>query len=86
MYKLPEQLFIENEIDRYVISSATDGLKYNEDGSLDVYIQKENPGKDKVSNWLPAFDGLFSLQARLYVVKPENLDPLYAMPTVNKVH
>ena len=85
MYKMPEQLFIENEINRYVISSATDGLKYNEDGSLDVYIQKENPGKDKISNWLPAFDGLFSLQARLYWVKPENLDPLYVMPTVNKV-
>ncbi len=26
----------------------------NKDGSLDGYIQKENPGKDKVSNWLPA--------------------------------
>ena len=84
MYKLPEQLFIENEINRYVISSATEGLMYNEDGSLDVYIQKENPGKDKVSNWLPAHDGLFSLQARLYWPDPENLDPLYVMPSVNK--
>jgi hypothetical protein len=28
MYKLPEQLFIENSINRYVISSATEGLKY----------------------------------------------------------
>ena len=84
MYKLPEQLFIENEIDRYVISSATEGLHYNEDGSLDVYIQKENPGKDKVSNWLPAHDGLFSLQARLYWPNPENLDPLYVMPTIEK--
>jgi hypothetical protein len=85
MYKLPEQWFSENEIKRYVISSATDGLKYNEDGSLDVYIQKENPGEDKISNWLPAHDGLFSLLARLYVVNPENLDPLYAMPAVNKM-
>jgi hypothetical protein len=86
MYKLPEQLFIENEINRYVISSATEGLKYNEDGSLDVYIQKENPGEDKVSNWLPAHDGPFSLQARLYWPNPENLDPLYVMPSVNKVN
>ena len=86
MYKMPEQLFIENEINRYVISSATKGLKYNEDGSLNVYIQKENPGEANISNWLPAYDGLFSIQARLYVVKPESLDPLYAMPTVKKVN
>jgi len=85
MYKLPEQLFAENAINRYVISSNTEGLKYNEDGSLDVYIQKENPGDDKVSNWLPAYDGPFSLQARLYWPNPENLDPLYEMPSVDRV-
>jgi len=84
MYKLPEQLLIENEIDRYVIGSATKGLKYNEDGSLDVYIQKENPGKDKVSNWLPAYNGTFSLQTRIYWPEPTALDPLYTMPAVQK--
>ena len=85
MYKLPEQVFFKNDIDRYVISSNTEGLKYNEDGSLDVYIQKENPGADKASNWLPAYDGPFSLQARLYWPNPENLDPLYEMPSVKKI-
>lgn len=84
MYKLPEQLFIENEINRYIISSATEGLQYNDDGSLDVYIQKENPGADKISNWLPAYDGLFSLQARLYWPDPNALDPLYTMPAILK--
>ena len=85
MYKLPAQLLIENEINRYVIGSATEGLKYNDDGSLDIYIQKENPGKDKVSNWLPAYDGPFSLQARFYWPDPKALDPLYAPPAVQKV-
>jgi hypothetical protein len=84
MYKLPEQLFMENEINRYVISSVTEGLEYNDDGSLDIYIQKENPGEDIASNWLPANNGAFSLQARLYWPKPEYLDPLYAMPTIQK--
>ncbi len=82
MYKLPEQLFAENSINRYVISSATEGLKYNEDGSLDIYIQKESPGADKESNWLPAYDGKFSLQARLYWPEPKSLDPLYVLPKV----
>ena len=84
MYKLPEQLFIENEINRYVISSATDGLKYNDDGSLDVYIQKERPDENKVSNWLPAHDGLFSLQGRLYWPDPSALNPLYVPPSIKK--
>jgi len=82
MYKLPEQLFTENSINRYVISSATEGLKYNEDGSLDIYIQKESPGADKESNWLPAYDGKFSLQSRLYWPEPASLDPLYVLPKV----
>ena len=86
MYKMPEQLFMENEIDRYIISSVTEGLHYNEDGSLDVYIQQENPGNDKESNWLPANNGEFSILARLYWPKPEALNPLYVLPSINKVN
>jgi len=84
MYKLPEQLLVENEIDRYIIANNTEGLKYNEDGSLDIYIQKENPGNDLQSNWLPAYDGPFSLQARFYWPEPKSLDPLYVPPAVQK--
>ena len=84
MYKLAEQLVIENEINCYVIGSATKGLKYNNDGSLDIYIQCDNPGKTKLSNWLPAYQGRFSLQARIYWPKPESLNPLYAPPAVEK--
>ena len=85
MYKLPQQLFIHNPINRYVISSITEGLEYAEDGSLTVYLQHESPGADKESNWLPAPDGPFSLQARLYWPKPEALDPLYVPPPVQRV-
>ena len=84
MYKLPEQLLIENEINRYKIGSGTEGLKYNEDGSLDIYIQKANPGDELKSNWLPAHDGKFSLQARMYWPEKEALNPLYVPPSVEK--
>ena len=84
MYKLPEQHFIENPINRYVIGSATHGVQYGADGSLTIYLQLESPGADKESNWLPAPDGPFSLQARLYDPKPEALNPLYVLPPVRK--
>jgi hypothetical protein len=56
----------ENPINRYSISQYTEGLKYNPDGSLDIYIQHESPGADKESNWLPSPSGEFNLVLREY--------------------
>jgi Protein of unknown function (DUF1214) len=36
-------------------------LKYNADGSLNLYFQNESPGADKEANWLPAPKGAFNL-------------------------
>ena len=45
---------VPNPLNRYVIGSDSKDLKYNADGSLTIYLQAENPGRDKESNWLPA--------------------------------
>jgi len=64
--------FVQNPIKRYSISARQD-LKHNPDGSTDLYIQKDLPGADEESNWLPAPDGKFVLMMRLYW--PDNGEP-----------
>jgi hypothetical protein len=41
-------------------------LKTNPDGSADLYIQHETPGKDRELNWLPAPADDFVLMLRMY--------------------
>jgi len=55
----------ENSIRRYAIGDRNP-LKYNPDGSLDIYIQHENPGPENTDNWLPAPEDVFSLSIRIY--------------------
>ena len=72
MYDGKTQLLIENPINRYLINSPMlPDMKKNADGSLTMYIQKDSPGADKESNWLPAPDGPIYLVMRLYWPKTE---------------
>jgi hypothetical protein len=67
MYDAKSQLLIENPINRYLINSPMlPDMKKNPDGSLTLYIQKDSPGADKESNWLPAPNGEIYLVMRLY--------------------
>jgi hypothetical protein len=72
MYDGKTQLLIKNPINCYLINSPMlPQLKKNNDGSLTLYIQKDSPGKDKESNWLPAPNDLIYLVMRLYWPKTE---------------
>ena len=67
MYDGKTQFLIKNPINRYLINSPMlPSLKKNADGSVTLYIQKDSPGKEKESNWLPAPDGPIYLVMRLY--------------------
>jgi hypothetical protein len=84
MYDLPGQLLVENSIDRYLINSPMlPGLKKDKDGGLTIYIQHENPGKDKEANWLPAPAGPFMMAMRYYLPKQELLSGTWKSPQVN---
>jgi len=72
MYDGKSQLLIKNPINRYLINSPMlPNMKKNKDGSLTLYIQKDSPGADKESNWLPAPNDLIYLVMRLYWPKTE---------------
>lgn len=71
MYDSQNNYTVSNPINRYMLGSDTKDLKKSEDGSFTIYIQKESPGKDKESNWLPAPAGFFYLIPRAYAPKTE---------------
>jgi len=72
MYDGKTQLLIKNPINRYLINSPMlSSMKKGKDGSLTLYIQKDSPGKEKESNWLPAPDGPIYLVMRLYWPRTE---------------
>jgi hypothetical protein len=80
MYDLNTRLLVENPINRYSIGDRTEGLKYGDDGSLTINVQKDSPGKDKESNWLPAPNGPMSIIARMYGPEERILDGEYEFP------
>lgn len=79
--------FVDNPINRYSIS-ARQNLKSNPDGSTDLYIQNESPGRDKESNWLPAPSGDFILMLRMYWPEeksPSIINGTWKLPPVKRV-
>ena len=76
---------IHNPIDRYKIDGKMEGLVYDDNGALTLYIQKK-----RATNWLPTPDpefagyesGAFHLVMRVYLPKDEGVQ--YSPPGVIK--
>jgi hypothetical protein len=82
MYDAKELFMVENPLKRYSIGDRTRGVETGADGSLTLYIQAKSPGPDKESNWLPAPNGDFFLQMRLYEPAEQVLNGSYRLPQV----
>ena len=86
MYDGKTQLLIDNPLNRYLLNSPMmEQFALNEDGSLTLYVQKDSPGKELESNWLPAPDGPFYAVLRLYGPRAEALEGKWVSPPLFKV-
>ncbi|WP_277187777.1 DUF1254 domain-containing protein [Caballeronia sp. BR00000012568055] len=74
---------VDNKRARLALTDR-DRLKKNRDGSIDVIVSADSPGRAHAANWLPAPDGDFQLTMRLYAPKPEASDGNWAPPAVTR--
>ncbi|MEM8745144.1 MAG: DUF1214 domain-containing protein [Actinomycetota bacterium] len=83
MYDAADRYMVENEIDRHKVGSTTDGLVRNDDGSITIHLGRDRPSEpDAAANWLPAPDGDFMLQMRLYEPEAHVVRGEYELPQV----
>ena len=76
---------VANKINRFAIGDRDD-LKFNKDGSLDIYIQYQSPGKAKASNWLPGPPkGKMGITMRLYAPSDKVISGAWKPPYIEEV-
>lgn len=77
----PDSIVLNHE-EGFSSVSLNKKFKFNPDRSLDIYIQKESPGKDKESNWLRVPEGEYLIGARLFWPKMENITETWSLPPI----
>lgn len=87
MYTHPPGFLTESSINRYAIGSLTPGIQWNEDGSVDIHIQRESPGPGKDANWLPTTpEGeLFRIILRMYNPGPHILNGTWKPQPIRRI-
>ncbi len=80
-YDSSNDLLIGNELDRYCINDRSE-LAWNDDGSLDIYLQAEAPQDVPLSNWLPVCKGEFHLHLRIYLPDESVLNGQWRAPEI----
>lgn len=76
--------FVPNSLNRYTLS-ARNKFVTNPDGSIDLYLQSDSPGKAREANWLPTPKAKFIPMLRLYWPKetpPSIIDGTWKPPAI----
>ncbi len=72
----------ETDWDKYLVSDATENLVYGQDGSLEIYLQQDQPEQAHRANWIPLPKGDFNLFFRFYLPNQSMIDQTYVPPPV----
>ncbi len=85
MYSAETQIFVPNPINRYSVGDRTNGIVFGKDGSLEVFLQADEPTDARErANWLPAPKGRFYLLIRHYSPKAAILTGDWLPPPITK--
>jgi hypothetical protein len=75
----------ENDFNKYLVSSTSKDLVYGKDGSLEIYLQQDQPDQALRANWIPLPKGDFNLFFRFYLPNQSMIDQTYEPPPVRRV-
>ena len=85
MYDTPDFFLVANPIDRYSIGDRTPGLHRQEDGSLTIVMQPDEPSEpERRANWLPTPAGAFRPILRMYEPNDAVFDGGYELPPITR--
>jgi hypothetical protein len=76
---------VANPIARYSIGDRTPGVKRDADGGLTIRLQRDSPGIDQESNWLPSPAGEITLILRAYIPEKELVEQSWVPPVVKRL-
>jgi len=76
---------VPNALGRYALGNRSTSLKYNADGSLDLYLSHPVP-QGHAGNWLPApASGNFEVTLRMYGPSSSVLNDTYTYPSIQRL-
>lgn len=79
------RFFVDNPLRRYSVGDRTRGLVRNADGSIDVWVQREQPAGELAPNWLPAPPGRFTVSLRAYHPRAALREGRAALPRIEAI-
>jgi hypothetical protein len=80
-----QHFFNVNELKRYSLGTKNKALQFATDGSLTIYLQKDKPADNLVSNWLPTPAGPFATTIRSYWPDDQLVQGAWLPPAIEKL-